>query len=312
MSGEPNPLTVPEGIASVDQAQARSSLRGREVIIITGMSGAGRSRAAAVLEDLNWYVVDNLPAQLLQHLVQIVAVPQSFRDAVAAVIDVRSGESFEALDAALDQLSTLGVQHRIIFLDADDPTLVRRFDDVRRPHPLQHDGRLVDAISRERDLLRQLRHRADFVIDTSQTSVHELAKQVRAAVTGRENKELTVTVMSFGFKHGIPLDADHVADVRFVANPYWVTELRHLTGHHGPVKEYVLSRPGVSEFLGHYLAALEVALHGYVEQEKRHLTIAFGCTGGRHRSVTISEHVAAHIKNLGHRVQVIARDVDKE
>ncbi|GEL93609.1 RNase adapter RapZ [Cellulomonas composti] len=314
MSDEPSPITVPSGIPAIDAAAAHPRLDPPEVLIITGMSGAGRTRAAAVLEDLDWYVVDNLPAQMLTHLVGMLTTgpPETRSHRVAAVIDVRGRGFFSQLAQVLGDLRDAGVAHRILFLDASDEVLVRRYEQVRRPHPLQGDGRILDGIAEERAVLSDIRERADTVIDTSDLNVHDLAREVRATVTGDSTDVLRISVLSFGFKYGIPLDADHVVDVRFLANPYWITELRHLTGRDRPVREYVLGLPGAVTFVDRYVAALEPVLAGYLNEEKRYVTIAVGCTGGKHRSVAISEAIAARLRGAGHRVSVAARDLGKE
>jgi UPF0042 nucleotide-binding protein len=284
-------------------------------MIITGMSGAGRTRAGAVLEDMGWYVVDNLPAQMLTHLVGMLTHggPPSADLRLAAVVDVRGREFFADLLAVLSQLRESGVDYRILFLDASDEVLVRRYEQVRRPHPLQGEGRILDGIAAERALLADIRERSDVLIDSSETNVHELGRIVRAAVsTGEQDDVLRVNVLSFGFKYGIPLDADHVVDVRFLANPYWITELRHLSGRDAPVRDYVLGLPGAREFVDRYVDALEPVLAGYLAEEKRYVTIAVGCTGGKHRSVAISEAIAERLRGRGQRVTVAARDLGKE
>jgi UPF0042 nucleotide-binding protein len=314
MSDEPSPTTVPSGIPAIDAAAESPRLQQPQVLIITGMSGAGRTRAAAVLEDLDWYVVDNLPAQMLTHLVGMLTSGQAGAGAqrLAAVIDVRGREFFTDLTRVLDSLGDGGVDHQILFLEASDEELVRRYEQVRRPHPLQGEGRVLDGITAERALLSELRERADTVIDTSNLNVHDLARQVRAVVAGDSDEVLRVSVVSFGFKYGLPLDADHVVDVRFLSNPYWVTELRHLTGRDAPVRDYVLGLPGARQFIDRYVDALEPVLAGYLNEEKRYVTIAVGCTGGKHRSVAISEAIAARLRERGHHVTVAARDLGKE
>ena len=311
---EPSPITVPTGIPALEAAPEAPVLDQPQVLVITGMSGAGRTRAAAVLEDLGWYVVDNLPAQMLTHLVGMLTSGPVGTGArrLAAVIDVRGREYFAALTGVLDQLQTSGVELRLLFLDASDEVLVRRFEQVRRPHPLQGDGRILDGIAHERTLLAHLRERADTVIDTSELNVHDLARVVRAGVSGPAEDVVHVSIVSFGFKYGIPLDADHVVDVRFLANPYWITELRHMSGRDAPVRDYVLGLPGAVTFVDRYVDALEPVLAGYLHEEKRYATIAVGCTGGKHRSVAISEAIAARLRDRGHRVQVTARDLGKE
>jgi RNase adapter protein RapZ len=314
MTSEPDPLTVPRGIPALEAATPAPRLHAAQVLIITGMSGAGRTRAAAVLEDLDWYVVDNLPAQMLTPLVGMMyrGAPGGGVQRLAAVVDARGGEFFADLAQVLADMRTAGTDYRILFLDASDEVLVRRFEQVRRPHPLQGDGRILDGIAAERALLADIRQRADVLIDTSDLNVHDLAREVRAAVaTGSENA-LRINVLSFGFKYGIPLDADHVVDVRFLANPYWVTELRHLSGQDAPVRDYVLGLPGAKLFIDRYVDALEPILAGYLQEEKRYVTIAVGCTGGKHRSVAISESIAARLRERGQHVTVAARDLGKE
>ncbi|GAB4085713.1 RNase adapter RapZ [Myceligenerans cantabricum] len=309
---EPHPTTAPSGIAAIDAAAPPAPADPQpEVLIITGMSGAGRSRAAAVLEDLDWYVVDNLPPMMLVPLVDLMSKGSTI-DSVAAVVDVRGREFFSELDKVLAHMSERDVAYRILFLDASDEALVRRFEQVRRPHPLQGDGRILDGISAERSLLATIKERADIAIDTSDLSVHDLSREIRRSLADPASETLRITLLSFGFKYGIPLDADHVVDVRFLANPYWITELRHLTGHDAPVRDYVLARPGAIEFADRYSSALEPVLAGYLEEEKRYATIAVGCTGGKHRSVAMADAIAERLRAAGHRVRVTARDLGRE
>ena len=312
MTSEPPPHTVPQGIPALDAQAEKPAPQTPEVLIITGMSGAGRSRAAAVLEDMDWYVVDNLPAQMLSHLVGMMTHGVGGVRRLAAVVDVRGREFFADLTPVLANLRAAGTSYQILFLDASDEVLVRRYEQVRRPHPLQGEGRILDGIAAERALLKEVRERADILIDTSSFSVHDLAREVRNAVATAEDDTLRVHVLSFGFKYGIPLDADHVVDVRFLANPFWIPELRHLTGRDAPVRDYVLGLPGAQLFVERYLAALEPVLAGYVQEEKRYVTIAVGCTGGKHRSVAVSEAIAQGLREAGHRVTVTARDLGKE
>ncbi|WP_407343507.1 RNase adapter RapZ [Pengzhenrongella phosphoraccumulans] len=312
--GEPDPTTVPFGIPALDAAATAPRLNAAQVLIITGMSGAGRTKAATVLEDLDWYVVDNLPAQMLAPLVGMMnrGAPGVGVQRLAAVVDARGGEFFTDLAAVLETLRETGIEYRILFLDASDAVLVRRYEAVRRPHPLQGTGGVLNGIEAERRLLSDLREQADVIIDTSGLNVHDLAREVRSAVAGTSDETLRITIMSFGFKYGIPLDADHVVDVRFLANPYWVTELRHLTGQDAPVRDYVLGLPGARVFVERYVAALEPVLAGYLKEEKRYVTIAVGCTGGKHRSVAISNAIAGELRALGQQVTVAARDLGKE
>lgn len=282
-----------------------------ELIIITGMSGAGRSRAAAVLEDLDWYVVDNLPPRLLKALTGLITPAGQVRR-LAVVVDVRSREFFAELVAVLDQLRDQGVRFRVFFLDCSDAVLVNRYESVRRPHPLQSRGGLLEAVHAERKLLASLRSRADTVIDTSEYSVHDLARKIRSLVAADTELSTRVNVMSFGFKYGLPMDANHVVDVRFLANPYWIGELRHLTGHDEAVRDYVLSREGASEFVERYTELIYSILAGYERELKPIVTIAVGCTGGKHRSVAISEAIAAGLRARGVGTVTAHRDLGRE
>lgn len=282
-----------------------------ELIIITGMSGAGKTRAAAVLEDLDWYVVDNLPPRLLKALTGLITPTSGVRK-IAVVADVRSRKFFAELLTVLDELKVTGINHRIIFLDCTDDVLVQRYESVRRPHPLQEEGRLLDAVHAERAMLSELRSRADTLIDTSDTSVHDLARQVRRLVAADGELATRVTVMSFGFKYGLPMDADHVVDVRFISNPYWIGELRNLTGHDAPVQEYVMSQDGVSEFVEKYTDLIAGILSRYERELKPTVTVAVGCTGGKHRSVALSERIAAGLRNSGSRAVTVHRDLGRE
>jgi RNase adapter protein RapZ len=283
-----------------------------DIVIVTGMSGAGRSTAAKSLEDLDWFVVDNLPPLMIVPLVDLMTKAGSSVDQLAVVVDVRGREYFPELAEALGHLREGGVNYRILFLDASDEVLVRRFESVRRPHPLQGDGRILDGIAAERRVLASIAERADVVIDTTGRSVHDLAKEVRDAVANGAVDALRINVVAFGFKYGLPLDADHVADVRFLSNPYWISELRHLTGQDEAVRSYVLARPGATEFVERYVAALEPVLAGYLAEEKRYATIAVGCTGGKHRSVAVAGEIADRLRAAGQRVTVTARDLGKE
>lgn len=283
-----------------------------EVLLITGMSGAGRSHAADCFEDMGWYVVDNLPPKLLVPLVDMMTsgggegVHQ-----LAAVIDVRSRSYFDDLAAVLSHLDDLGVKTRILFLDASDGVLIKRYESVRRPHPLQHGNRLIDGIREERSLLANLKERADMVIDTSSLSIHQLSTKLYEAMLGSGPSTVAVHIFSFGFKYGLPMDADFVMDVRFLPNPFWVPALRELNGLDKPVSDYVLSSPGASQFLDAYEQAMLVALEGYAHEDKHFVTIAVGCTGGQHRSVAISEALATRLRAHGITVTVSARELHR-
>jgi UPF0042 nucleotide-binding protein len=282
-----------------------------DLAIITGMSGAGRSTAANVLEDLGWFVVDNLPPALLPTLVELGGRSRGDVARMAAVVDVRSRAFFADLTAALAQLAADGSDPRIIFLEASDDALVRRHEAVRRPHPLQGDGRLVDGIAREREMLRDLRAEADIVLDTTDLNVHELGSKVLSAFE-QDVAGLQATVMSFGFKYGLPVDADLVADARFLPNPYWVPELRPLSGRDDAVRDYVLAQVGAAEFLDSYEQLLQIIGAGYQREGKRYATVAIGCTGGKHRSVAIAEELATRMRAHGVDATVLHRDLGRE
>lgn len=286
----------------------------REVLILTGMSGAGRSTVAHALEDLGWYVVDNVPAALLPALV--AETDAESINSMAIVVDVRSGRFFDDLNNALSQLSTEGVSHRLLFLDATDQALVQRFESTRRPHPLQGADRIVDGIARERTRLEDLRSRAEVVIDTSNLNVHQLEKRVGDIFASGQSHGVRVNVLSFGYKYGVPVDADLVLDCRFIPNPHWVPELRSQTGIDEAVSEYVLSSPGVGKFVETYVALLNQMMEGYLREGKKYVTLAVGCTGGKHRSVAISEAIAQSLNSAAGAISIeahaIHRDVGRE
>lgn len=313
----PNPLTVPAGIPLLESEQGvvegeLDSPESNEILIITGQSGAGRSTAANALEDLDWYVVDNLPPSLLPHLAGMMSPVGGGIHRLAVVVDARGREFFSDLNEVLDDLSAAGTRHRMVFLEADDVELVRRFESSRRPHPLQGDGTILDGLTNERELLDPLRKRADEVIDTSRMSVHDLSRHMRNVVAKEGQRPVQLIIESFGFKHGLPMDADHVVDVRFLENPYWVGELRHLTGRDEAVAQYVLEQEGAAEFAQNYADLLDSVVDGYRRELKPFVTIAVGCTGGRHRSVAIAERVAEILRERGNPVQVLHRDIRRK
>ena len=289
-----------------------SDANAREMLIVTGMSGAGRSTVANALEDLGWYVVDNLPPQMLRPLVDLGAHTGEAIPKIAAVIDVRGGRLFADAQHTIEDLRATS-EARLVFLDATDAALVRRFEQVRRPHPLQGDGTLLDGIVAERTRMAGLREQSDLVIDTTDLNIHQLATR-GAELFGEESApSLKLTVMSFGFKYGLPPDADMVADLRFLPNPFWVPELAPLTGLDERVSDYVLSQPDAPEFVEYYVAALTAVADGYRRENKRHATIAMGCTGGKHRSVAVAEEVARRLRALpGVSVTVRHRDLGRE
>ena len=286
---------------------------GMEVAVVTGLSGAGRSTAAKVLEDLGWFVVDNLPPELIATMVELGAQASGAVTKVAVVMDVRSRAFTDDLAAVIKDLDARGYKPRVLFLQASDAVLVRRFEQVRRGHPLQGDGRLVDGIAAERQLLAPLRAEADLIVDTSGLSVHQLRSTIEDAFGGESSTRTRVTVLSFGYKYGLPMDADMVVDVRFLPNPFWIPELRELTGRDGEVRDYVLSQEGCGEFLDRYHELLRLVSGGYRREGKRYLTLAVGCTGGKHRSVTISEELAKRLSDEdGVTVKVVHRDLGRE
>ena len=284
----------------------------QEMLIVTGMSGAGRSTVANALEDLGWYVVDNLPPQMLRPLVELVERAGASLPRIAAVVDIRGGGFFSELRDIVRALRT-GVNVRVMFLDANDAVLVRRFESVRRPHPLQGDGTLLDGITAERARLAEVRESSDIFVDTSELNIHQLANFVTDSFAEADRAGLRVTVMSFGFKYGLPADADLVADARFLPNPFWEPELRPHTGGDAVVSDYVLGRNGAREFLEAYEQALAPVLAGYQRENKRHATIAIGCTGGKHRSVALVRELASRLERLpGVAVSVKHRDLGRE
>jgi UPF0042 nucleotide-binding protein len=276
------------------------------------MSGAGRSTAARCLEDLGWFVVDNLPPGLLGSMIELAGLTQGSVPRIAVVVDVRGRSFFADLRTALDRLAFLAVDPRVVFLEASDDVLVRRFEGVRRKHPLQDDGRIIDGIERERALLSDLRGESDLVIDTSDMNVHQLRMQIEQAFEGDERTTLHATVLSFGFKYGLPVDADLVVDVRFLPNPHWVPELRPLTGLDPSVAAYVFSNPDSAELVRRYGEVLRLIVPGYLREGKRYLTLAVGCTGGKHRSVAIAEEIGRRLREEGIETHVAHRDLGRE
>ena len=263
----------------------------QEVLILTGMSGAGRSTVAHALEDLGWYVVDNLPPSLLSDLIK--QGDKSEIKSLAVVVDVRGGKFFDELASSLVELRKSGANFRVAFLDASDQALVQRFESTRRPHPLQGKGRIVDGIAAEREKLQELLSQADVVIDTSNLNVHQLEKRTTEIFAQGLTQSVRVNVLSFGYKYGIPVDADLVLDCRFIPNPHWIPELRPLTGLDDKVKNNVLSNAGVAEFVQSYVSVINQMLPGYLREGKKYLTVAIGCTGGRHRSVSVAREIAS-------------------
>lgn len=284
----------------------------QELLIVTGLSGAGRSTVANALEDLDWYVVDNLPPQMLRPLIELAGRAGSNLPKIAAVVDVRGRDLFVDLRDTISGLGE-GVHVRVVFLEATDAVLVRRFESVRRPHPLQGEGTLLEGIAEERSRLADLRDSVDIIIDTSELNIHQLAGLTRDTFAEEGTAGVQVTVLSFGFKYGVPTDADLVADARFLPNPFWDPELRPFTGLDEVVSQFVLSRDGAAEFVDGYAKALEPVFAGYQRENKRHATLAIGCTGGKHRSVALAEALAARIREFpGVAANVRHRDLGRE
>ncbi len=287
------------------------------MLILTGMSGAGRTTAGNVLEDLGFYVVDNLPLQMLPQLLElhqnrVERGPGRTANRVAAVVDVRSHGNIADFGAVVRRLGAAGGRPTVVFLDATDEALVRRFESVRRPHPLQDDGRLLDGIANERTLLGELRSEADIIVDTSGLNVHQLSAKITSLFQGADMAQLRMAVMSFGFKYGVPLDADFVYDMRFLPNPFWVPELRPLTGQDETVSEFVLSQAGAGEFVDGVVALMLPVVDGYVREGRRYVTLSVGCTGGKHRSVAVAERLAAELASDRVDTFVVHRDLGRE
>jgi UPF0042 nucleotide-binding protein len=265
-----------------------------EVVVITGMSGAGRSTVAHAMEDLGWYVVDNLPPSLLANLCDMTGATTP---KIAVVIDVRVREFFDALNAGLSEIADRGISRRVLFVDAADDVLVRRFESTRRPHPLQGSERILDGIAKERDRLREVRSVADIVIDSSSLNIHQLDQKIASLFESSGDADLRVNILSFGYKYGIPIDADLVMDCRFIANPHWIPELRPLTGLDKPVSEKVLDNANVQDFLVKYQSLFETMATGFFQEGRKYLTLAVGCTGGKHRSVAVAEELARRLNS---------------
>ncbi|MGB3769862.1 MAG: RNase adapter RapZ [Rhodococcus sp. (in: high G+C Gram-positive bacteria)] len=287
-----------------------------DVALVTGLSGAGLGTAAKVLEDLGWYVADNMPPELITRMIEIGRTSSPGIERLALVVDVRSRLFNGDVATLLTDLSTEGVRPRVLFLDASDDVLIRRFESVRRSHPLQNyglDGTLTEGIADERARLASVKETADIVIDTSSLSVHGLRDRVAAAFGDDVVGTVAVTVESFGFKYGVPLDADVLCDMRFLPNPHWIPELRALTGKDAGVRDYVLGQPDAEEYLALYHRLLTMTLAGYRREGKRYMTVAVGCTGGKHRSVAMTEALADRLReDSDTSVRVVHRDLGRE
>lgn len=298
----------------VPEATEPPAATGADFVIVTGMSGAGRSTTANVMEDQGWYVVDNLPPQLLVSMAELgsQARAEGREIKIAAVVDVRSQHFFTEFDGAVQHLKATGWTPQLLFLDATDEALVRRFESVRRPHPLQGEGRLLDGIQHEREILRDLRSRAQIVVDTSGLNVHQLARKVAPLFGSGDGPSLRLALLSFGFKYGVPLDADFVFDMRFLPNPFWIPELRSLDGRDPKVSAHVLTQAGAEEFLDRVVSLMEPVTRGYHSEGRRYVTIAIGCTGGKHRSVAMAEALARRLTSDRIETFLVHRDLGRE
>lgn len=304
-------------MSEVDTVMREPGDPGPEIVVVTGMSGAGRSTVGKVMEDQGWYVIDNLPISLLPDLLHISAeregklVGDSPVKRIGIVLNVRA-QGFDTLAESIRLLTERGWRTHLIFLDATNEALVRRFESVRRPHPLQGTGRLLDAIVREREVLADLRATAESVVDTSGLNVHQLSRKVGPLFMTGSDERLRLAVLSFGFKYGVPLDADFVFDMRFLPNPFWVPELRPHTGRETQVADFVLSQPGAQEFIDGVETLMDPVIAGYLRENRRYVTLAVGCTGGKHRSVAIAEAVAARLSSDEVTTFVVHRDLGQE
>jgi UPF0042 nucleotide-binding protein len=283
-----------------------------DLVIVTGVSGGGRSTVARALENVGFYVVDNLPQRLLVDMAELAYQAGDAGRRTAVVLDVRSRAFSIDLAAAVDELKAKGFSPKVVFVDADDEVLIRRFESVRRSHPLQEEGRLPEGIAAERALLAEARDHADVVIDTTHLNVNQLRARVEEIFGGDDSRHLRVTMVSFGFKYGLPVDADFVVDARFLPNPFWEPDLRELTGLDGAVSAYVLSQPGAEQFLDTIVSLIDSTVPGFEREGKRYLTVAVGCTGGKHRSVAISEELARRLRSGRLAAGAQHRDLGRE
>ncbi|RJQ32182.1 MAG: RNase adapter RapZ [Actinobacteria bacterium] len=284
-----------------------------EVVLLTGMSGAGKSEAIKSFEDMGYFCIDNLPPTLIPRLAEMAILPGSKIKNIALVSDVRAGEDFSELFKSLDYLKEQGIFFQIYFLEADDATLVKRFKETRRKHPLSAAGRISEGIKRERILLQDLRGKADVIINTSNLQAYQLKGEIRSQfLRGQEQKGLIISILSFGYKYGIPTDSDLVIDVRFLPNPHYIKGLSHLTGENKKVKDFVLGRKETKVFIKRFMPLIDFLVPNYFKEGKTHLSIAIGCTGGAHRSVCLANETVAFLKKKKYDVIVRHRDIGKD
>ncbi|WSZ93828.1 RNase adapter RapZ [Micromonospora sp. NBC_00858] len=300
-------MDVPAATDGSPAAESETTL-----VVVTGLSGGGRSTVARALENVGYYVVDNLPQALMLDMAELAFKAGGAARRTAMVLDVRSRAFSTDLVGAIRELKERGFSPRVVFVDADDEVLIRRFESVRRSHPLQGDGRLADGIAVERGLLEEARDQADVIIDTSHLNVNQLRRRIEELFGGEDARRLRVTVLSFGFKYGLPPDADFVLDARFLPNPYWVPELREHTGREEAVSAYVLGQEGADAFVASYADLVNATTAGFEREGKRYLTVAVGCTGGKHRSVAIAEELAGRLRQSGLAANAQHRDLGRE
>ncbi|GAB3188372.1 UPF0042 nucleotide-binding protein [Micromonospora palomenae] len=296
---------APDGGAATAEADTT-------LVVVTGLSGGGRSTVARALENVGYYVVDNLPQALMLDMAELAVKAGGAARRTAMVLDVRSRAFSTDLAGAIRELRDRGFSPRVVFVDADDEVLIRRFESVRRSHPLQGEGRLADGIAVERGLLEEARDQADVIIDTSHLNVNQLRRRIEELFGGEDARRLRVTVISFGFKYGLPPDADFVLDARFLPNPYWVPELREHTGREEAVSAYVLGQEGADAFVAAYADLVNATTAGFEREGKRYLTVAVGCTGGKHRSVAIAEELSGRLRQSGLAANAQHRDLGRE
>ena len=290
-----------------------STSKSYELLVVTGMSGAGRSTVANALEDMDWYVVDNLPPQMLKPMAELFSITERALPRLAVVIDARGGELFQDLNEHLGSLQSENIDVQVLFLEASDAALIKRFEQVRRPHPLQGDGTISDGIAIERARLVPLREQADLVIDSSDLNIYQLGSKIAESFSNEQSNKLKLIIQSFGFKYGSPTDADMIADMRFIPNPYWNESLRPFNGQDQQVSDYVLAQEGAEEFIASYVAAIKPVLNGYIRENRKRVSFAIGCTGGKHRSVATAIEIAKRLENFeGIEVSIKHRDLGKE
>ena len=280
-----------------------------EAVIVTGLSGAGKSQAANCLEDLGYYCIDNMPPSLIKNFMMLAINQKSSIEKAAFVIDIRGGEFFDEINPCLQDLKLMGLDYRILFLEASDEALIRRFNETRRQHPLSAGGENLLGINREREVLASIRSISNFVIDTSNMKAAKLREEIKALFGKGEEATFVLNLFSFGFKHGIPLEADMVLDVRFIPNPYYVPSLKKLTGNSKKIQDYVLKFPETQSFISTVEKMLNEMIPCYIREGKYHLNLAFGCTGGQHRSVTMANVFAEKFKEQGIRITIDHRDL---